>query len=330
MSHLLLCLDAPIFGIMEKWVFLVKPVYSFGFMQERSACIVPAALRSEMRRGKSMPITILSTTALFMDDNSFRQLLDRLSLSWRGYAKVRKGVKKRIHRHMQELGLMTIDDYLRAMTDPEILKIVEKMISVSISRFFRDRNLWSSLEEEILPEIIAGHSEKIDVWSAGCALGQEAYSLAMKWEMLKRSNSSLPELRILATDINPDYVGKATAGVYRSSSLKGLSDEIKSAYFCTCKDWENYRTADHLKKYITWKVHDLMRELPPEGRFQIIFLRNSLITYYRRESISSVFLNILDSLDDAGFFIIGSHERLPLQTHTISPFKGSSYIFQKT
>ena len=265
-----------------------------------------------------------------MDDNSFRQLLDRLSLSWRGYAKVRKGVKKRIHRHMQELGLRSVDDYLQAMTDPEILKDVERLMSVSISRFFRDRNLWRTLAEEILPDIITRHSEKIDVWSAGCALGQEAYSLAMKWEMLKRSNSSLPELRIRATDINPDHIGKAVAGVYRSSSLKGFPDEIKSAYFYTCKDQKNYRTADHLKKYIMWEVHDLMRERPPEERFQIIFLRNSLLTYYRRESISSVFLNVLDSLEIGGFLIIGSHERLPLQTHTLSSFRGSSYIFQKT
>ncbi|MGA2331060.1 MAG: CheR family methyltransferase [Syntrophales bacterium] len=265
-----------------------------------------------------------------MDDNSFRQLLDRLCLSWQGYAKVRKGVKKRIHRHMQELGLLTMDDYLQAMTDPEILKTVERLMSVSISRFFRNRNLWRTLEEEILPEIIAGHTEKIDVWSAGCALGQEAYSLAIEWEMLKTKRSALPELRIRATDINPDYIGKAMAGVYRRSSLKGFPDEIKSAYFYTCKDQENYCTADHLKKCITWEVHDLMRERPPEEVFQIIFLRNSLFTYYCRESISSVFQNILDSLDDGGFFIIGSHERLSFQTPTLSSFKGSAYIFQKT
>jgi chemotaxis protein methyltransferase CheR len=56
-----------------------------------------------------------------MDDDSFRRLLNRLGLSWQGYAKVRKGVKKRIGRHMQELGLLTVDDYLRTLSDPEIL-----------------------------------------------------------------------------------------------------------------------------------------------------------------------------------------------------------------
>jgi chemotaxis protein methyltransferase CheR len=265
-----------------------------------------------------------------MDDDSFRRLLTRLGLSWQGYAKVRKGVKKRIGRHMRELGLLTMDDYLRALSDPEILKTVERLMSVSISRFFRDRNLWRTLEEEILPEIIARHSEKINVWSAGCALGQEAYSLAIVWDLLKKKLSSLPELRIRATDINPDYIGKARTGVYRRSSLRGLPDEIKSVYFDACEDLENYCVADYLKMYIAWEVHDLMIEQPPAERFQIIFLRNSLFTYYRHESISSVFLNVLDSLDGGGFFIIGNRERLPFQTYTLSSFKGSSYIFQKT
>jgi len=265
-----------------------------------------------------------------MDDNSFRRLLTRLGLSWQGYAKIRKGVKKRIDRHMRELGLPAMDDYLRALADPEILKMVERLMSVSISRFFRDQSLWRILEEEIIPDITAGHGEKIHAWSAGCALGQEAYSLAIKWDMLKKKRSALPEILIRATDINPVYIGKAMAGVYRRSSLKGLPDEIKSAYFHACENLGNYCMVDYLKKYIAWEVHDLMKERPPAEVFQMIFLRNSLFTYYREESISSVFPDILDSLDDGGFFIIGSHERLPFQTHALSPFKGSSYIFQKT
>jgi chemotaxis protein methyltransferase CheR len=265
-----------------------------------------------------------------MDDNSFRKLLSRLGLSWRGYAKVRKGVKKRIQRHMQELGLTGVDAYLQAMADPDILKDVERLMSVSISRFFRDRNLRRTLTEEIFPGIIAGGGKKVAVWSAGCALGQEAYSLAIEWEILKRKRSAPPELRILATDINPDYLSKARSGIYSKSSLKGMPDGIETIFFRACEDWESYCAADCLKKYITWEVHDLMRERPPAGVFQIIFLRNSLFTYQRSEGVSSVFLNILDSLEIGGFFIIGSRERPPLQAPALSSFKGSSYIFQKT
>jgi len=265
-----------------------------------------------------------------MDDNSWRMLLARLGRSWPGYAKVRKGVKKRIDNHMRELGLLAMDDYLRAFSNTEILKKVETLMSVSISRFFRDESLWRILEEEIIPDITVGHDKKIHAWSAGCALGQEAYSLAIKWDMLKKKCPGLPELLIRATDINPDYVDKARAGVYRRSSLKGLPDEIKSVYFHACENVENYCVADYLKRYLTCEVHDLLKGPPPEERFQIIFLRNSLFTYYSEERVSSVFPNILDCLDAGGFFIIGSREKLPFQTHTLSPFKGSSYIFQKT
>ena len=289
----------------------------------------PGALRSFIRRATITIIAILFT-GIFMDDNSWGRLLARLGLSWQGYAKVRKGVKKRIDRHMLELGLPAMDDYLAALSDTEILKKVETLMSVSISRFFRDQSLWRILEEEIIPDITVGHDKKIHAWSAGCALGQEAYSLAIKWHVLKKEHSGLPELLIRATDINPDYIGKATAGVYRRSSLKGLSDEIKSVYFHTCENRKSCCVADYLKKYVTWEVHDLLKEPPPEERFQIIFLRNSLFTYYREESISKVFPNILDSLDAGGFFIIGSRERLPFQTHALLPFKDSSYIFQKT
>jgi chemotaxis protein methyltransferase CheR len=316
---------------MEKRVFLVKSVYSYGFMRKRSYCIGTILLHC------ASPFAVIrvqqsrfSLLELFMDDNSFNQLLTRLGLSWQGYAKVRKGVKKRIGRHMRELGLTSMEDYLQALTDTEILKRVERLMSVSISRFFRDQNLWSTLEEKIIPDITVGRSEKIHAWSAGCALGQEAYSLAIKWDMLKKKDSALPDLRILATDINPDYIGKAMAGVYGSSSLKGLSDEIKSVYFQACEDRKEYCVVDYLKEYITWEVHNLMKERPPQERFQIIFLRNSLFTYYRRECTSPVYLNILDSLDVGGFFIIGSHESPPSQTYTIPPYKGSPYILKKT
>ena len=104
--------------------------------------------------------------------------------------------------------------------------------------------------------------------------------------MLKKKRSGLPELLIRATDINPDYIGKARAGVYRRSSLKGLSDEVKSVYFHACENLENYCMADYLKKYITWEVHDMLKEPPPEGRFQIIFLKKQPVHLLPRRNAS--------------------------------------------
>jgi len=264
-----------------------------------------------------------------MDDISFRQILDRLGYSWQGYAKVRKGVKKRISRHMQELDCHATEDYLHALNNPQMLKEVERLMSVSISYFFRDRYLWQALGEEILPGIIGRYNEKINVWSAGCALGQEVYSFAILWDILSNRFDQLPKLQIRASDINSDYLERARGGIYSGSSLKGLSDKIKATYFLTSEDKSNYLVADCLKKNIQWEVHDLLGQ-PITEKFQIILLRNSLLTYYRKDRRTPAFLTVLDSLDDGGFFIIGSHEKLPCQTHTLLPFKGCSYILQKT
>jgi chemotaxis protein methyltransferase CheR len=267
--------------------------------------------------------------ARHMDDNSFRQLLDRLGLSWPGYARVRKGVKKRITRHMQEMGCQTMEDYLHALNNPDILNKVECLMSVSISHFFRDRYLWRVLGEEILPDIISRYNENIYVWSAGCALGQEVYSFAIQWDIMKSRFARLPQLHLRATDRNPNYLERAKAGVYSGNSLKGLPDDLRTNYFRTSLDKANYLVIDYLKDNIVWEIHDLMRQTPPAGKFQIIFLRNSVLTYYPEENRTPVFLKVVDSLDESGFLFIGKREKLPYPIQTLSSFKDCSYIFQK-
>jgi chemotaxis protein methyltransferase CheR len=185
------------------------------------------------------------------------------------------------------------------------------------------------MEEEILPNIIRRYSEKIDIWSAGCALGQEGYSFAIVWDRMKMKYQRLPHLFIHATDSNPEYLKKAEEGVYSQKSLKGLSEQIKGNYFHKKRDEPDYCVVDSLKRDIHWELHDMIAQQPLHGTFQIILLRNNLLTYYRAERIERVFLNIIDSLDEGGFLIVGRHEKLSTPTTVLMPYKGCSYIFQK-
>ena len=90
-----------------------------------------------------------------MDDDQFRILLEYLKYSWSGYRKVRKGVKKRIARHMNQLQCVNISDYVKLLDiHPDIRKECELQMTVSISRFFRDRRLWELLQHRWLPELI--------------------------------------------------------------------------------------------------------------------------------------------------------------------------------
>ena len=264
-----------------------------------------------------------------MDDQQFRKLLDFLNLSWKGYRKVRKGVNKRVSRHMQELGFRRMDEFLSAMeNDQGMKKQVENLMTVSISRFFRDREIWNALENHVLPLIHDGSPEKVNVWSAGCACGEEAYSFKILWERWRRQVAQSPDLELWATDMNSLNLDKARAGVYPLSSLKEISPEIRSQYFQHVKE-TYFAISDSLKEGIRWKLHNLLSEDPPRMRFQIIFLRNNLLTYYKGELQKSALRKIVSSLAPGGFLIIGAHEKIPEEFCDLSPFAGHRDIFRK-
>ena len=264
-----------------------------------------------------------------MNDQQFRQLLDHFGYAWRGYRKVRNGVKKRLRRHMQQLECRNIDEYLHILDrDEELRKHFECEMSVSVSRFFRERLLWKMIEDHIVPEILKANAKKVKFWSAGCACGEEVYSFKIVWESLRTRFDYLPELEIWATDLNPEYLKRAKDGVYPVSSLKEVPERLKETYFRTAKEGGHRRIAQSLNKGILWKVHNLLCDLG--GRScQIIFLRNSVFTYYKDELRQSAFQKVIDNLVQGGFLIIGSHEKLPIESKDLLPFSSQRYIFRK-
>jgi chemotaxis methyl-accepting protein methylase len=263
-----------------------------------------------------------------MNDHQFLQLLDWFGLSWSGYRKVRKGVKKRIARHMQQLGYRRMDKYLLALEHPALKEQTQRLLTVSISRFFRDVGLWQFLEKHVLTGMIAKGSETIKVWSAGCACGEEAYSFRMLWEILRGRLARLPKLKLWATDLNPEVLAKARVGIYSSSSLKELPATWRQAYFKPV-DPSSYAISDLLQEGIRWKRHNLLCDDPPQIGFHIIFLRNNLLTYYREELQRVAFRKVLQSLLPGGFLIIGTHETLPCECPELLPLPSQRHIFEK-
>jgi chemotaxis protein methyltransferase CheR len=265
-----------------------------------------------------------------MDDQQFRNLLDFLRFSWAGYRKVRKGVRKRVSRYMQQAGFRGIDEFLSAIErNPDLRKQVEILMTVSVSRFFRDRRIWEALERHVLPEIIGKRDEKVKVWSAGCACGEEPYSFKILWDAMQRRFERLPELELWATDMNPSYLEKARGGVYPLSSLKELPPEWRIGYFRP-REESRFAVSDFLKEGVLWKVHNLLTELPPQRDLQIIFLRNNLLTYYKDEVKIPAVKRIIESLAPEGFLILGAHEKWPAEGQTLAPFPHHPNIFQKT
>jgi chemotaxis methyl-accepting protein methylase len=264
-----------------------------------------------------------------MDDQQFKILLDWWNFSWPGYRKVRKGVKKRISRHMQELNCSNLDAYLKLLaTRIDVKEECERRMTVSISRVFRDKKLWLGLQKKILPDLVEKEKNLIRVWSAGCARGEEVYSFKIIWDRLKSAYRSLPLLEITATDMNPDYIGTAQTGIYSVSSLKEVPDDIRDAYFEENKGGNRFDVKPSLKTNITWQQKHLF-DGPPGSGFHIIFLRNNLLTYYQGPLKKETLVKVLAALRANGWLIIGSHEKIPSHTPELIRHETIPWAYKK-
>ena len=263
-----------------------------------------------------------------MEDSAFLQLLDYLGLSWSGYRKVRRGVKKRITRHMGQCGCRTIAGYIRLLDQEEGLRIrCEQLMAVSISRFFRDRALWAFLAENVLPSLVHRPLDLLRVWCAGCACGEEVYSLKILWEEVKYRFDPGPDFQVLATDMNPSYLARGKTGIYPRSSLKEVSEALRSRYFLQQNMEQSFAVRPFLKTGIGWEAQHLRSCLPKET-FHLIFLRNNLLTYCAEEVKAPVFEKVMDRLEPAGYLIIGSHEKVPASVTRLKHVAGPHGIFQ--
>ena len=247
-----------------------------------------------------------------MNDDHFRSILEWFDLSWMGYRKVRRGAKKRLTRHMQQLGCRSVEDYLSLLEKhPDLQNDTLSCLSITISRFMRDKKLWQDLHEYIFPKLIQHHTDPLRIWSAGCSCGEEAYSFAIVWDQFQKHLMVAPELEIIASDTNHDAIDRAKKGEYSKSALKEIRLDVLKEYFIYVPQRDQFLISDDLKRYIRWVHHDFCIEEPPARDYQVVFLRNNLLTYYQRTLYEPALRSILQNLSEHGWLIIGSHEIIP-------------------
>lgn len=243
-----------------------------------------------------------------MDDTAFKRILDCMALSWTGYRRVRKAVKRRLHRRMMEIGAATVEDYLQIIRqDPVERETAGILLTVSISRFFRDRRMWEALGELITETDWRGWSS-CTAWCAGCACGEEVHSLKILWQELSDA-APLPTLNIIATDVDASLLDRARQGRYPPSSLREVDEALKQRYFT--KTGSEFVILKELARGIHWTLHDFTAAPPPCTRCDLIFLRNNLLTYYDTAIAIPALERIAGALRDGGLLIVGNNERLP-------------------
>ena len=165
-----------------------------------------------------------------------QEALPELGLRWAGFRKVQGLVRKRLGKRLAELGLTDLAAY-RAYLElhPSEWHRLEEMCRIPISRFYRDRAVFMSLERNVLPALaaaaIAQGRHELRCWSACCASGEEPYTLAILWHLRLASAFPALKLRIVATDIDPTLLRRARMGCYRASSIKELPEDLMRAAF---------------------------------------------------------------------------------------------------
>ncbi len=239
--------------------------------------------------------------------------LPRLGMRWPGFRKVRGGVCKRIGRRIRELHLRDIEAYrLHLEANRGEWETLDGLCRVSISRFYRDRGLFDHLKDRILPgtaeKVISAGEDQIRVWCAGCASGEEPYTLSLIWRLVLRENYPALQFRITATDADAHMLTRAEAAVYPVSGLKELPEGWRDLAFEA--EGKTFRLKDLFREGVGFHLQDI-REEAPEGPFHLILCRNLVFTYFDDDVQCQVLKRIRGKLTSGGVLIVGAHEELP-------------------
>lgn len=238
-------------------------------------------------------------------------LLERagLKITPDGYA----GLRLALHARMPVLGLSDASDYvgrLRQLSGEEELRALMPLVTVGKTEFFRDARQFLAFEREVFPRLLAearAAQRPVRLWSAGCATGEEPYSLAMA--ALERGGTR-ETVSILATDLNPAAVESASAGLYQPRRLVGLSEERLERFF-TREDGA-YRVIDAVRALVRFEGHNLAAPAWPQvsaRSLDVIFCRNVII-YFDPPTILGVLERFYETLRPGGWLFLGYSESL--------------------
>jgi len=262
--------------------------------------------------------------------NFIKWALSKLGYRWDGFRKPRGQVAKRIQERMHELDLQGgYSQYKKYLENhPAEWSLLDSLCNVTISRFFRDRELWDFLRRDLLKHLLHNEQTKpLQIWSAGCCNGEEPYTISMILEMLSKKETLNRDLSILATDRNTDVLNRAKRGLYPGGALRELTEEEIRTFFIKISGEEKYRIRDRVKKNTEFEQSDI-RHSVPERIFDIIFCRNLVFTYFAKKEQKRFLDRIYPVLKNSGYLIIGGDEKIP-HVNWLKPLQNRYPIYQK-
>jgi len=239
-------------------------------------------------------------------------------------------LKRRVTARLRALGLDSWGAYAPYLKDPQELAKLRDRLTVNVTEFFRDSDVWDELAREILPALAAQAAARpvpeLRIWSAGCSSGEEPYSLAIL--ALEAAAKQRPRLsvRIMASDLDEVILARAQAGRYPEASLVALSAERRREYFAA--DGTQWSALPRLRDCIVFRRHNLFAD-PPPPELDLILCRNVMI-YFSRDLQQKLLRGFHAALRPGAYFMTGKTETVLGPVRSLwKPVSARARVFQK-
>jgi chemotaxis protein methyltransferase CheR len=255
--------------------------------------------------------------------------LPRLGLRWAGFRRVRGQVCKRIRRRLEGLGLGADEYRTRLERDSRERALLDSFCRITISRFWRDRAVFDRLRDDLLPARAAlarSRGERtLRCWSAGCASGEEPYSLSLAFRLAVAPRFPGLKLEILATDADPAVLARARLARYPPGALRELPPGWGDAAFEPADGERRLRAG--WRRGVAFRRQDLRRRMPA-GPFHLVLCRNLAFTYFDEPLQRQVLRRLCARLAPGGLLVLGVHERLPSGDFGLEPAAGRLPVYR--
>jgi two-component system CheB/CheR fusion protein len=261
---------------------------------------------------------------------AFEDLLTYLKLNrefdFTGYK--RASLRRRVCKRMTEIKIDSFEAYQAYLeVHPREFEFLFNTILINVTSFFRDKSAWDYLAEEIVPNVVEDHDpdEDIRVWSAGCASGEEPYSIAMVLAEVLGIDEARRRVKIYATDVDEVALANARQAVYSAAAMESVPGDLLDKYFVRVSG--GYVFDHDMRRILVFGRHDLLQDAPI-SRLDLLLCRNTLI-YFNREAQKRIVTHFHFALRETGYLFLGKAEMLLTHTDLFSPEHIKHRIFTK-
>ena len=263
-------------------------------------------------------------------DQEFDELLLMLKetrgFDFTGYK--RSTLMRRVRRRMDARGVASLGEYRDYLElEPEEFTRLFDSLLINVTGFFRDPLAWEALREEVLPDLLSAKSARrpLRVWSAGCATGEEAYTLAIVLVEIMGLEEFISRVKIYATDLDEDALAEARTGVYTERQVAEVNEEFRRKYFEA--SGTKYAFRRDLRRQVIFGRNDLTRDAPI-SRVDLLVARNTLM-YFNAETQSNIIRKFHFALSNPGFLFLGKAEMLLNHGDQFEPVDLRKRLFRK-